>query len=132
VAKAKDAANASLARMREAADRTLVAEAVTALPEEEPGWQLRSPIVRVFQTPKTIPHGTVPAPNRLRRNSVLDVQSRLLAATSPWARLLRFSAVSLAIGSSTSRGQTGAGTVAMTRVSWLWPTRLLVLANIQG
>jgi len=55
VAKAKDAANASLARMREAADRTLVAEAVTALPDEEPRWQLRSPIVRVFQTPKTIP-----------------------------------------------------------------------------
>jgi hypothetical protein len=55
VAKAKDAANASLARMREAADRTLVAEAVTALPDEKPRWQLRSPIVRVFQTPKTIP-----------------------------------------------------------------------------
>lgn len=54
------------------------------------------------------------------KNAGVDVQSKLLAAISPWARLLRFSAVSLAIGSSTSRGQTGAGTVAMTpRVSWL-------------
>jgi len=47
LAKAKDAANASLARMREAADHALVAEAVTAIPHEEHRLQLRWPIVRV-------------------------------------------------------------------------------------
>jgi len=53
--KAKDAADASLIRMREAANRTLVAEAITAVPDEEYRWQLRSPIVRVAQAPTTLP-----------------------------------------------------------------------------
>ncbi len=47
LAKAKDAANASLARMRDAADRALVAEAVTTIPREERRWKLRSPIIQV-------------------------------------------------------------------------------------
>jgi len=49
LAKAKDATTASLTHMRDAANRALVAEAVTVVPEEAQGWHWQWPLVRVVR-----------------------------------------------------------------------------------
>lgn len=65
LAKAKDAATASLAHMRDAANRALVAQAATAVPEETRRWQWRSPLVRAAQgvEPPTAPKITATQPD---------------------------------------------------------------------